>query len=84
MFDLYYEGKPMRTVHIGLSNLSESTIHQTSLFEDEEALQKEYQLQSAIDTIKDRFGKNAVTRLASELEHATGKMRNKQIGGHHV
>lgn len=84
IFDAFYEGYPMRTVSIGLSNLSDNKTYQYSLFEDALALEKEYQLQSTIDQIKLKFGKNSATRLASELEHATAKMRNKQIGGHNV
>lgn len=84
LFDTYYAGHPMRTVSIGLTSLIDYTFYQYSLFEEEAALEKEYQLQATLDQIKDKFGKNAVTRLASELKHATGKARNQQIGGHHV
>lgn len=84
LFDKYYDDYPIRTVGIHLSHLDESKTYQFSIFEDSQALDREFKLQSSIDVIKTKYGKNAVTRLASEEEHATAKMRNKQIGGHHV
>ena len=84
LFDLYYEGYPIRTVSVHLSKLTDSKTYQYSLFEDADSLEKEYKLHETIDKIKDKFGKNAVIRTASEQEHATAKIRNKQIGGHHV
>ena len=84
LFDMYYENQPIRSVGISLSKLDESTTYQYSLFEDAEALDREYELEAAMDKIKHRFGKNAVLRSSSEEEHSTVKARNKQIGGHHV
>ena len=45
-------------------------------------LEKENNLQKAMISIKNRFGKNAVLKGTSYEEGATGKMRNEQIGGH--
>lgn len=84
LFDLYYENYPIRKVGISLSNLVEGNIYQYSLFEDEKYLEKEHKLNMSIDKIKNKYGKNAVTRAVSEEEHATAKTRNKLIGGHHV
>lgn len=84
LFDKYYEGLPMRTVSVSLGKLSDYGARQFSLFEDVDALNRDYELQLALDKIKKRFGKNAVNRLVSELDYATGKERNKQEGGHHV
>lgn len=84
LFDLYYEGYPIRQVMISLSNLTDSKIYQYSLFEDPELLEKDFQLKQTLDEIKMRYGKNSVNRLVSETKHSTAKLRNKQIGGHHV
>ena len=84
LFDMYYEGYPIRVVGIHLSKLTDSKLYQYSMFEDADALEKEHQLHQTMDQIKDKFGKNAVLRSASEQKHATAKQRNKQIGGHHV
>lgn len=45
-------------------------------------LEKEKQLQKAMLDIKKKFGKNAVLKGVSFKEGATGKERNRQIGGH--
>ncbi|NLB84512.1 MAG: Y-family DNA polymerase [Acholeplasmataceae bacterium] len=84
LFDLFYEGYPIRQVAISLSNLTDSKIYQYSLFEDPELLEKDFQLKQTLDEIKERYGKNAVNRLVSETKHSTAKTRNKQIGGHNV
>jgi len=84
LFDMYYEGYPIRTVGIHLSKLDDSKVYQYSLFEDASALDREYKLHATMDSIKMKFGKNSVIRSSSEQEHATAKMRNKQIGGHNV
>lgn len=84
IFDIYYDNYPIRQVGISLSNLTDSNTYQYSLFEDADALEKEQQLEEAIDEIKFRYGNNSVLRATSEEEHSTVKARNKQIGGHHV
>lgn len=50
--------------------------------ENKVALQKEKKVQEAILTIKQKFGKNAVLKGTNYMESATGRKRNKQIGGH--
>lgn len=84
IFECYYENLPIRKVSVSLTNFDHSKVHQYSLFEDEEALEKEKELQYTLDKIKNKFGKNAVLRATSLAEGSTVKDRNKQIGGHHV
>lgn len=84
LFDIYYEGYPIRQIAIHLSKLTDSTLYQYSIFEDSDALEREYRLHQTMDHIKDKYGKNSVLRSSSEQKHATAKLRNKQIGGHHV
>ena len=85
LFDLYYEGYPIRTVSVSLSNFDETNIHQLSIFDDEEVeIEEEFKVKRSIDKIKNKYGKNAVLRGSSLEDHSTAKSRNKQIGGHHV
>lgn len=49
---------------------------------DEDALEKEKQVQEAMLKIKKRFGKNAILKGTNLQEGATAKERNAQIGGH--
>lgn len=46
------------------------------------ALEKEKRLQKAMLSIKDKYGKNAILHGTSYEEGATGRERNRQIGGH--
>jgi DNA polymerase V len=84
LFRTYYEDEPIRRVHVAVTNLSDRTSYQFSLFEDADRIQKEYLLHSVIDDIRMKFGKNAVNRASSEFENSTIKARNSMIGGHHA
>jgi len=80
----FYDNSPIRVVRIAVTNFVEKKGYQTNLFEDVNAVVKEQAVFSAIDEIKDRFGKNAVNRASSELKSSTIKARNDMIGGHHA
>lgn len=70
----------------------ENTCEQMTLFdflqqtpeqkEREQALKKEKQMQQALLSIKQKYGKNAVLKGMNLEEGATMRMRNQQIGGH--
>ncbi len=50
--------------------------------QEEALLQKERQLQTAMLSVKKKFGKNAIIKGMSLEEGATARERNQQIGGH--
>jgi DNA polymerase V len=50
--------------------------------QQDEALTKERQLQEAMLSIKNKYGKNAILKGLNLQEGATGKQRNEQVGGH--
>ena len=50
--------------------------------EEDERLEKERRMQSAVLKIKKQFGKNAILKGLNYEEGATAKDRNRQIGGH--
>lgn len=84
MFNKYYDDEsPIRRISVAASSLTTSKTYQYSIFEDANMLDKEYKLQLTIDSIKNRYGKNSITRASAELDHSTIKKRNKFIGGHH-
>ena len=67
----------------------EPSYEQMDLFTDYEAqereekqLEKERQVQEALLKIKGRFGKNAILKGINYEEGATGRERNRQVGGH--
>ena len=49
---------------------------------EEKALEREKRLQSAMLSIRQKYGKNSILHGTSYEEGATGRDRNKQIGGH--
>lgn len=84
LFNFYYENLPIRKVSISLSNLVDHKISINTLFDDVDLIDKTLRLESVIDKIKIKHGKNTINRAVSEEDFATAKIRNKQIGGHHV
>ena len=55
---------------------------QTSLFIDQNALERERALQGAMLAVRRRYGANAVFRGMDLMDGATALERNQQIGGH--
>ena len=49
---------------------------------ENEEMRREKHMQRAMLEIRQRFGKNAILRGTNFLEGATGRDRNRQIGGH--
>ena len=57
--DNYPKGKPVRLIGVGVSHLS-PPVFQLRLWDDE--LEKERQLLSAVDTLRDRYGRDVIKR----------------------
>ncbi len=73
----------VRRITIAACNVEEDTgTFQIDLFTDVEKQEKERKLQEAMLSIKKRYGKNAVLKGTNFEEGATGRERNKSIGGH--
>lgn len=83
IFSSRYDGSPIRTVFVSVGGLTDNKNYQYSLFEDYEEVEKEHKMLSAVDAIKEKYGKNAVNRGSSLEEESTIKKRNEFIGGHH-
>ena len=49
---------------------------------EELSKEKEEKLQNAMLSIKKKHGKNAILHGTSYLDGATGRDRNRQVGGH--
>ncbi len=76
---------PIRRVYINCNNIKEKTVEkQLNFFEAalEEDLEKENDMQVAINEIKQKFGKNAMFKGMDLEKAATTLERNLQIGGH--
>ncbi|MCD7954648.1 MAG: DNA methylase [Lachnospiraceae bacterium] len=73
----------IRKISISAGHLAEDDgCYQLDLFTDTRKQERERRLQSAMASIKQRYGKNAVLKGTSYLDGATMRERNGQIGGH--
>ncbi len=86
-FDALYrtiadERRPIKRLNIGVGNLVPEELRACTLFSSCDGETEERNLQDAILDVKHRYGKNALMRGASYRKEATGRERNKQVGGH--
>ncbi|NYV28441.1 DNA repair protein [Streptobacillus felis] len=72
----------IKQISLSLNNIYQGAWLQMDLFSNHELEEKDEKVQKAVLKIKEKFGKNAILRGTSMNEKATGKIRNKLIGGH--
>jgi len=84
LFDSFVEDYPIRRIHIGASNLTTTTNQQLSLFEDYQAEQLEYQLDSVVDVIKHQYGASSIDKASVLYEASTKRKREASVGGHNA
>ena len=83
IFDRYYNNLPIRKVSISCCGLTKKEGVQLNLFEPIENKKEEVKVNTAIDEIKSKFGKNSIVKASSLLPDSTAIARNEKIGGHH-
>lgn len=81
--ELYYDGSPIRKVSISLGKLTKNNSIQLNMFTDYEEEMKNESLNSKIDYIKSKYGKNSIVKASALLTDSTILERNENIGGHH-
>ncbi|KGX91367.1 UV-damage repair protein uvrX [Pontibacillus halophilus JSM 076056 = DSM 19796] len=82
LFDEFYEQRTVRKISIALSNISDDVGMQMSFFEPERDKQRD--LGYVMDSIRDRFGNDALLRAVSYTKAGTAKHRSKLVGGHYA
>lgn len=80
LFHKHWNGMAVRSIGIGVENLSNDDEVQLDLFHDKE---KERRLSYSIDHIRDRFGSTALIRASSLTQAGQAMERAKKIGGHY-
>ena len=80
LFMEHWSGLPVSRLSISLSNLTDDSVIQLTLFEDRS---RAYSKETTIDRIKQRFGAGAIMRASSLLESGVARERAEQIGGHY-
>lgn len=76
------EDAAVRRLSVGLSIVETGRAEQLSLFGDRAQEEKERHLAEATLEVHGRFGKNSLIKGTSLRDGATGRERNRQIGGH--
>ena len=74
----------IRGIGISFNDVKDIDYEYFDLFTDETDVKKERALEEAINTLKHKFGKNAVLKAMNLDENATTVKRNKLIGGHNA
>ncbi len=72
----------IRRVQLTFNHVVPESYHQYNFFIDSEHLEKNRNIQKAVLSIKQKYGKNAILKGMNLEQHATTKERNTQIGGH--
>lgn len=82
LFRNKYSNGAVRSIGISYSGFVDENYSLISLFDDTEIVEKEEKLQSAIDTIRDKFGFLAVQKGTVLLDSSRNIARSKLVGGH--
>jgi len=80
--ELFYEndiGRPVRNIHVSLTNLSTDETMQMDLFEDDT---RDRKVASVMDEIRTKYGTKSVVWARSITSGGTVMERSKTIGGH--
>lgn len=80
LFIKFWDGQPVRRLSVNLSNLSSDKIYQLSLFSNNELKRK---IGYTMDSIKQRYGSDAIIRAVSLTEAGQAVERSRKIGGHY-
>ncbi|MGG0716603.1 DNA polymerase IV [Robertmurraya massiliosenegalensis] len=80
LFLRYWDRQPVRSLGVSLTNLQTSDCYQIDLFDN--YLDRE-QLNHALDTIWDKYGRTAIFRASSLTQAGQASERARKIGGHY-
>lgn len=80
LFVEHWSGLPVSNLSVCLSQLTDDSVIQLTLFEDRSLA---YRKERVIDRIKERYGSGAIMRASSLLESGVARERAAQIGGHY-
>ncbi|TFB23906.1 DNA polymerase IV [Filobacillus milosensis] len=80
LLNKHWDGLPVRSVGVTLSQLQSADVYQLSLFD---ASVEKDQLSQAMDDIRLKFGQTAIVRASSLRDGGQVFDRSKKIGGHY-
>ena len=59
-----WKGEPLRLIGVALTNLTDESFEQLSLFEDNEKKERHRKLDATMDEIRQKFGNDKITRAS--------------------
>ena len=83
IYEKYVGNHKIRGVYIIYSQLESNDYEQLNLFEVGHTDTTKRDMTKAIDSLKQKYGKDTILRASALLEESTAKERHNQIGGHH-
>ena len=75
LFAEFWKGQPLRLIGVALTNLTEDSFEQLSLFEDTENKEKHQKLDATLDAIRQKYGNNMITRAS--IMNSNGRIGRK-------
>lgn len=64
LFTEFWKGQPLRLIGVALTNLTEDSFEQLSLFEDTQDKERRQKLDAAMDAIRSKYGNSMITRAS--------------------
>ena len=64
LFKEFWKGQPLRLIGVALTNLTEDSFEQLSLFEDTQDKERRQKLDAAMDAIRSKYGNSMITRAS--------------------
>lgn len=64
LFTEFWKGQPLRLIGVALTNLTEDSFEQLSLFEDTQDKERRQKLDTAMDAIRSKYGNSMITRAS--------------------
>lgn len=64
LFTELWKGQPLRLIGVALTNLTEDSFEQLSLFEDTQDKERRQKLDAAMDAIRSKYGNSMITRAS--------------------
>lgn len=64
LFDEMWDMEPIRLIGLGISNLTNKTTHQISIFEDIKKIDEDDSIDKILDSIKDKYGNQVINKAS--------------------
>lgn len=75
-----WDEEPVRSIGVSLTQLEPAQYYQLNLFDD---VEYKHNLNKALDSIWDRYGRTAIFRASSLTKAGVARERARKIGGHY-